>query len=100
MIAAAEDLLLFPGFGPGGFTRRWLAHRVRRLAQKAGLEKIVTPHVLRHSVATHLLRRGAGLRHIQGLLGHSSLDTTQQYTRVELSDLAGVIARFHPREQP
>lgn len=100
LMIAADDLLLFPGFGPGGFTRRWLAHRVRRLAQKAGLEKTVTPHVLRHSVATHLLRRGAGLRHIQGLLGHSSLDTTQQYTRVELSDLAGVIARFHPREQP
>jgi len=80
-------------------SRTYLALVVQRLAKSAGLEKIVTPHVLRHSCATHMLRRGASVRHLQGLLGHVSLETTQLYTRVEISDLAKVIHRFHPREQ-
>lgn len=95
-----EEQRLFPGFGETGLTRRWLAARVRRLAKEAGLTKTVTPHVLRHSCATHLLKRGANLRHIQSLLGHAELDTTQRYTHLEVSDLARVIRDFHPREQP
>lgn len=76
-----------------------LAQMVARHARQAGLTKAVTPHVLRHSCATHMLRRGAGLRHLQVLLGHTSSDTTQRYTRVELSDLRGVLRRCHPRER-
>lgn len=79
--------------------RQYLALIVRQYARLAGLQKTVTPHVLRHSCATHLLRRGAGIRQLQTLLGHSHLDTTQIYTRVEVSDLAKVIEKFHPREQ-
>jgi integrase/recombinase XerD len=94
-----EQKLLFPGDNGKGINRHWLATRVRLIAKRAGLEKTVTPHVLRHSCATHLLRRGANLRHIQKLLGHASLDTTQIYTHVEISDLAKAIEQFHPREQ-
>jgi site-specific recombinase XerD len=54
---------------------------------------------LRHSCATHLLKGRADIRHIQRLLGHESLQTTERYTKVELSDLRGVIDRCHPRER-
>jgi integrase/recombinase XerD len=79
-------------------TRRWLSFRTRKVAEKAGITKPATPHVLRHSCATHMLRRGAGVRHLQALLGHVCLNTTQLYTRVEVSDLAKVVRQFHPRE--
>lgn len=75
-----------------------LADVVGRLAAKVGLEKRITPHCLRHSCATHMMRRGAGLRQLQTLLGHGSVNTTQTYTRVELSDLRKTLARYHPRE--
>lgn len=81
------------------FHRTELAEMVTRWARRAGLEKHVTAHTLRHSCATHMLRRGAGLRHLQVLLGHSSAETTQRYTRVELSDLRKVLQRCHPRER-
>ncbi len=81
-------------------TRQWLALRVRTLGERAGLAKVATPHGLRHSCATHMLRRGAGIRHLQTLLGHAYLNTTQIYTRVEVSDLAKVVRKFHPREAP
>ncbi len=66
-------------------------------ARKAGIKKHVTCHTFRHSVATHLLRNRADIRHIQVLLGHSSLRTTERYTRVEIADLKRVVARAHPR---
>lgn len=72
---------------------------VQSWARRAGLEKTVTPHVLRHSCATHMLRRGAGLRQLQVLLGHASPDATQVYTRVEPGDLRAVLRRCHPRER-
>jgi integrase/recombinase XerD len=66
-------------------------------ARKAGVRKRVTCHTFRHSMATHLLRGHADIRHIQVLLGHRSLQTTERYTRVEISDLRQVVARAHPR---
>jgi len=70
---------------------------VQAAARKARIEKHATCHTLRHSVATHLLKGGADIRHIQALLGHSSLQATERYTHVEISDLSRVLRRAHPR---
>jgi integrase/recombinase XerD len=72
---------------------QWL---VKRYSEKAG--KRINPHTLRHACATHLLRRGADIRHIQKLLRHANLNTTQIYTRVAIEDLKEAQRKFHPRE--
>jgi len=62
-----------------------------------GSNKKVYPHLFRHSFATHLLQRGANLRVIQELLGHSNLSTTEKYTSLNYADLLNVYKKFHPR---
>jgi integrase/recombinase XerD len=82
----------------GGWLHRAVLSRlIARYAVRARIGRKVTAHTFRHSVATHLLKGRADIRHIQKLLGHSSLHTTERYTRVEISDLRKVIARAHPR---
>jgi site-specific recombinase XerD len=73
-----------------------IARVLKYAAMRAGLGR-VTPHMIRHSFATHLLHGGVDVRHVQELLGHSSLLTTQVYTRVAPTELASIHRRFHPR---
>jgi integrase/recombinase XerD len=79
------------------FSRVALWRIVKAYARQAALSPRVSPHTLRHSFATHLLAGGADLRVVQELLGHSSIGTTQIYTRVEISRLKQVHTAFHPR---
>ena len=72
---------------------------VRKHAVAAGIEKRVTPHVLRHTCATHLLQGGADIRYVQAILGHASVATTQIYTRVAIEDLVAVHRQHHPRRR-
>jgi len=97
IVGSARSPHLFVADRGGYFHRGQVSQVVRHYAKKAGLKKRVTCHTLRHSVATHLLKGGADIRHIQVLLGHTSLRSTERYTRVELSDLKDVIRRAHPR---
>jgi site-specific recombinase XerD len=71
--------------------------RVILTPKEARVKKRVTCHTFRHSVATHLLKGRADIRHIQALLGHASLSTTERYTHVAIEDLRQVVRRAHPR---
>lgn len=87
----------FLGRSGEGLSRQFVWQIIKRYARLAGITKDITPHTFRHSFATHLLERGADLRVVQELLGHSDIATTQIYTHVSGNRLKTVHAKFHPR---
>lgn len=80
-------------------TRQAVFALVRRVAARAGLDVVLSPHGLRHAFATHLVERGADLRVVQTLLGHASIATTEVYTHVSRAHLSRIHAAHHPRER-
>ena len=96
LLAGRESPHLFVGYLGRPLTRQNVWAMLKRAAEKAGVEG-VTPHVLRHSFATHLLEHGADTRSVQAMLGHSDLATTQIYTHVTSERIRSVYERHHPR---
>ncbi|WP_347374787.1 site-specific tyrosine recombinase XerD [Aequorivita sp. Q41] len=93
----AKDTLFLNQHGKP-LTRAMIFTIVKRLVEKAGIHKTISPHTFRHSFATHLLENGADLRAIQQMLGHESITTTEIYTHIDRKHLTEVINRFHPRK--
>lgn len=91
------DSALFLNYRGERLTTRSVQRMVRTYIRKTAVSRKISPHSLRHSFASHLLGRGADLRVIQELLGHSSLATTQKYTHVDLRQLLDVYKKSHPR---
>jgi len=95
--AEANDTLYLNRRGKG-LTRAMVFTIVKQLAEKAGIQKTVSPHTFRHSFATHLLEGGADLRAIQQMLGHESITTTEIYTHIDRTHLTAVLNKYHPRK--
>jgi len=92
----SEDILFLNRRG-AMLTRQMIFHIIKQLCELAGIRKVISPHTLRHSFATHLLEGGANLRAIQQMLGHESITTTEIYVHIDRSRLRDEILQYHPR---
>ncbi len=97
LVANSGSEAVFPNRRGTQMTRQAFWHVIKRYAGLAGITKPLSPHVLRHAFATHLLNHGADLRAVQMLLGHTDISTTQIYTHVARERLKGLHAAHHPR---
>jgi integrase/recombinase XerD len=96
MVEAVAEKTLFLTMNGQRLTPQSLKLIITKAMKRSGIAKKVTPHTFRHSMATHLLRNGADLRHIQALLGHASLQSTEVYTHLTVEDLKKVVKRNSP----
>ncbi|MDD3909656.1 MAG: site-specific tyrosine recombinase XerD [Proteiniphilum sp.] len=94
----SEDVLFVSSRGKA-ISRVTVFHYIRQYAEAAGIQKEISPHVFRHSFATHLLERGANIRVIQEMLGHEKITTTEIYTHIDRSFLRQEIINHHPRNR-
>ena len=92
LAAYKPEYFLFEGSPGVQYSATSVGKIVNNAAIKAGLSQHVTPHMLRHSFATHLLEAGTDLRYIQSLLGHSSVKTTEVYTQVSMSHINSIVS--------
>jgi len=97
LLKGVQSPFVFVTSRKSALTRQAFWHVVRRHAVRAGIHKTISPHMLRHSFATHLLNHGADLRVVQLLLGHSDLSTTQIYTHIAREGLKRLHETHHPR---
>lgn len=97
IIAASEERALFVNMNGERMSRQGFWKIIKFYQEKAGIEKDITPHTLRHSFAVHLLENGADLRSIQEMLGHADISSTQIYTHVVKNQLKDVYNKAHPR---
>ncbi len=97
LLKQSSSNVLFLSRKGGALSRQGFWYLIKRYARKAGIDKQLSPHTLRHAFATHILNHGADLRVVQMLLGHSDLSTTQIYTHIARERLKTLHARHHPR---
>lgn len=97
LIADSEETALFVNMNGERMSRQGFWKIIKHYQEKAGIEKDITPHTLRHSFAVHLLENGADLRSIQEMLGHADISSTQIYTHVVKRQLKDIYQKAHPR---
>jgi len=99
LVKGNKTKALFISKKSGRISKNLAIEMIHKYTKRAGITKRVTCHTFRHSCATHMVRNKAGLRHVQEMLGHSSLNTTQKYIQLTIVDLKEAHKKYHPRER-